>query len=42
MIEQNPVIPIQNCGANVILYISKYIVFITLYIVHIFRKHIDV
>ena len=45
LVEQNPVILNINSGAKTILYIyhtSEQIVFIRLYIVHIFEQHVEV
>ena len=42
MVKQNPVIPNIHSGANIIIYTLRVqIVFIILFIVHIFEKHVE-
>ena len=42
MVKQNPVIPNIHSGANIIIYtLQVRIVFIILFIVHIFEKHVE-
>ena len=42
MVKQNPVIPNIHSGANIIIYTLRVqIVFIMLFIVHIFEKHVE-
>ena len=41
MVKQNPVIPNINSGATIMIYpLRVQIVFILLFIVHIFEKHV--
>ena len=42
MVKQNPVIPNIHSGANIIIYTLRVqIVFIILFIVHTFEKHVE-